>query len=287
MPAEAPPPPEPSLIVEDVQRALAEDLGPGDATADLLPPQLQAEAELWLREPAVLCGIPWFEACFRQLDPSVRFHWRCREGDRLPSETLIGTIIGNARALVSAERSALNFLQTLSGTATVVDAWVKALEGYSVELLDTRKTIPGLRRAQKYAVRVGGARNHRFGLYDAILIKENHIAAAGGLREAVRRARAAHPELPLQVEVENLAQLEEALAEGVQSILLDDFDEDAIQSAVLRAKGRAQLEVSGGVTLDRVRQLAALGIDRISVGALTKHLRAIDFSLRIRTSPAT
>ncbi len=288
MPADSPPPaPDPALVAEDARRALAEDLGPGDATAALIPSPMRAEAELWLREPAVLCGIPWFEACFRALDPGVRFIWRCREGERLAGETLIGEVMGEARALVSAERSALNFLQTLSGTATTVASWVQALAGTSIELLDTRKTLPGLRQAQKYAVRVGGAGNHRMGLYDAMLIKENHVAAAGGLREAIRRAREAHPTLPLQVEVENLAQLEEALGEGVTSILLDDFDEAAIQAAVALARGRAVLEVSGGITLERARHLARLGIDRISAGALTKHLRAIDFSLRFRTSPTT
>lgn len=281
-PEPAPPLPDPLRIAEDVERALAEDLGPGDATADLIPPGIRAEAELWLREPAVLCGIPWFEGCFRALDPEVRFDWHAREGERLAGEALLGTISGEARALVAAERSALNFLQTLSGTATTVDAWMKALAGFPIQLLDTRKTIPGLRHAQKYAVRVGGAGNHRMGLYDAMLIKENHIAAAGGLRAAVRRAREAHPELPLQVEVESLAQLAEALAEGVESVLLDDFDEDAIRAAVRMAQGRARLEVSGGITLERARRLAELGIDRVSAGALTKHLRAVDFSLRFR-----
>lgn len=288
MAAERPPaPPEAARIAEDVERALAEDLGPGDATAELLPPEVRAEAELWLREPAVLCGIPWFEACFRVLDPAVRFEWHHHEGERLDAETLIGVISGNARALVSAERSALNFLQTLSGTATTVDAWMRALAGSGVELLDTRKTLPGLRHAQKYAVRIGGACNHRMGLYDAMLIKENHIAAAGSVSAAVRRAREAHPELPLQVEVESLDQLEEALAAGVESILLDDFDEEAIREAVERTRGRAKLEVSGGITLDRVRRLAELGVDRVSAGALTKHLRAVDFSLRFRTNRPT
>jgi nicotinate-nucleotide pyrophosphorylase (carboxylating) len=281
-PEPATPLPDPLRIAEDVERALAEDLGPGDATADLIPPGILAEAELWLRESAVLCGIPWFEGCFRALDPEVRFDWQVREGERLAGEALLGTIAGEARALVAAERSALNFLQTLSGTATTVDAWMKALAGFPIQLLDTRKTIPGLRHAQKYAVRVGGAGNHRMGLYDAMLIKENHIAAAGGLKAAVRRAREAHPELPLQVEVESLAELAEALAEGVESVLLDDFDEDAIRAAVRMARGRATLEVSGGITLERARRLAELGIDRVSAGALTKHLRAIDFSLRFR-----
>lgn len=274
-------------VQRDVDAAIAEDIGPGDATADLLPAGTAVEADLLCREDATLAGIPWFEACFRRLDPHVSFEWRAADGDRVNADSVICTIRGQARAVVAGERCALNFLQTLSGTATVVASYCSALVGSRTRLLDTRKTLPGLRYAQKYAVRCGGGLNHRMGLYDAILIKENHIAAASGIAAAVTRARTLHPDLPLQVEVESLDELDQALACGVPRMLLDEFSIDDMLEAVRRAAGRAELEVSGGVDIGRLPDIAATGVDYVSVGALTKHLRAIDLSLRIRTPRRT
>jgi nicotinate-nucleotide pyrophosphorylase (carboxylating) len=277
-------PVDPQRVRADAERALAEDLGEAslDATGTLLPADRGASADLICREPAVLAGRDWFEACFRLLDPDVAFEWHAADGDRVAAGTLVCTVSGTARALVAGERSALNFLQTLSGTATVTAAYVEALQGTGVRLLDTRKTLPGLRHAQKYAVRCGGGHNHRMGLHDAILIKENHIAAAGGIGPAVARARALHPSLPLEVEVETLTELDEALAAGVGRIMLDEFDLEGMRAAVARTAGRAELEVSGGLALDQLRAIAATGVDFVSVGALTKHVRAVDFSLRLR-----
>ena len=275
------PPPDPAAVAADVRRALAEDFGSGDVTADLLPSQSPAQARVFAREAAVVCGQPWFEACFRELDAHAVVHWRVVEGARIEADGVACELRGNARALVGAERCALNFLQTLSGTATIAAQYADAVRGTPATILDTRKTIPGLRMAQKYAVRCGGASNHRIGLFDAILIKENHIAAAGSLTAAVGAARARHPDLLLEVEVENFEELDAALAAGVDRIMLDEFSLGDIRRAVACVAGRVKLEVSGSVGLDRVRVLAETGVDYISVGALTKHVRAIDYSMRI------
>ncbi|KRE88489.1 nicotinate-nucleotide pyrophosphorylase [Frateuria sp. Soil773] len=275
-------PPAPPLIDADVARAFAEDLGSGDATADLLPADAQAHAALTSRESAVIAGIPWFDACFRKLDPDVRIDWKVADGERVAAGSVICELRGRARALVSAERSALNFLQLLSGTATITAAHVAAVAGTAVRVLDTRKTLPGLRLAQKYAVRCGGGHNHRIGLYDAILVKENHIIAAGGIDAAVAAARLRHPDLLLEVEVENLDELRQAIAAGVDRIMLDNFTPDLMREAVALAAGRVPLEVSGNVDLDSIGELARTGVDFISVGALTKHVRAVDLSLRLR-----
>lgn len=277
-------PPDPAEVGAQVRAALAEDLGPGDATAQLLEDG-PAEAFVVCREAAVIAGRPWFDACFHALDPDMVIDWAVAEGEHVAPGTRLCTLRGRSRALVSAERTALNFLQTLSATATTTARYVAALAGSRTRVLDTRKTLPGLRLAQKYAVRVGGGVNHRMGLHDAVMLKENHIAAAGSITEAARRARALHPALPLIIEVETLDELEEALATGCSRILVDDFDEPMLAEAVRRAAGRVPLEVSGGVSLERLPALAATGVDYVSVGALTKHVRAIDLSLRI-SAPA-
>jgi nicotinate-nucleotide pyrophosphorylase (carboxylating) len=279
--------PDAALVAQDVARALAEDFGNGDATADLLPTSASANATVIAREPAVLCGSAWFDACFRACDPAVVIQWHVHDGDRVAADTALCRLHGNARALVGAERSALNFLQTLSGTATVAAQYADAVHGTRTRILDTRKTLPGLRLAQKYAVRCGGATNHRIGLFDAILIKENHIAAAGSLGAAVSAARAAHPNLLLEVEVENFDELDQALAAKVDRIMLDEFSAEDLRRAVAHVAGRVALEVSGSVSLERVRAIAETGVDFISVGALTKHVRAIDLSMRVQMdSPA-
>ncbi len=267
-------------IRELVRRTLEEDVGSGDLTADLIPEAARARARLVAREPAVLCGIAWFDAVFEELDPEVSVHWHCREGEDIaPGQTLC-RLEGPARALLTGERSALNLLQTLSGTATTAREYARLVADLPVRLLDTRKTLPGLRLAQKHAVRVGGCHNHRLGLYDAILIKENHIQACGGIRQAVAAARTRHPGVRVEVEVEDLDELREALAAGADRILLDNFDIDTLREAVRITAGRARLEASGNVGRDNLREIAKTGIDDISLGALTKHLRAIDFSLR-------
>jgi len=230
----------------------------------------------------VIAGSAWFDACFRHFDPSVRIDWLVHDGDRVAADTLICRLSGHARSLVSAERSALNFLQLLSATATVTATYVAAVAGTGVRVLDTRKTVPGLRVAQKYAVRCGGGHNQRMGLYDAILIKENHIIAAGGIAAAVAAARRLHPELPLEVEVENLDELEQALRSGADRIMLDNFEVAEMREAVKRTDGRVALEVSGNVDLQTIGEFARTGVDFISVGALTKHVRAIDLSLRLQ-----
>ncbi len=279
------PAPSEDVVAGDVARALAEDLGAGDATAALLDDGPD-RARLLCKEACVIAGRPWFDACQRALDPQVRIHWDCAEGDRIAAGRVVATLEGRKRALVSAERAALNFLQTLSGTATATARHVDAVRGTGTRILDTRKTLPGLRVAQKYAVRVGGGDNHRMGLYDAVMLKENHIRAFGSVADAVARARALHPELPLIVEVETLAQLREALDTDCTRILIDDFDAAMRREAVRIAKaapfaGRIPLEVSGGVDLASVREIARDGVDCISIGALTKHVHAIDFSLKL------
>jgi nicotinate-nucleotide pyrophosphorylase (carboxylating) len=271
-----------SQIGADVERAFAEDLGTGDATAGLLPADSHAQAELTCREHAVIAGTAWFDACFRRMDPAVQVEWLIRDGERAAAGSMICRISGHARSLVSAERSALNFLQLLSGTATITAAYVAAVAGTAVRILDTRKTVPGLRLAQKYAVRCGGGCNHRMGLHDAILIKENHIVAAGGIAAAVRAARSLHPELLLEVEVENLDELAQALDAGVDRIMLDNFNLPLMNEAVRHTAGRVPLEVSGNVDLDTIGAFARTGVGFISVGALTKHVRAVDLSLRLQ-----
>ena len=284
-----PTPPPADLVASDAARALAEDVGSGDVTAALLPDTADI-AYLLCKEDAVVAGRPWFDACHRALDPEVRIDWRVQDGDRVPAGTVLATLSGRARALVTAERSALNFLQTLSGTATTTAAYVEAVRGTGCTILDTRKTLPGLRLAQKYAVRCGGGQNHRIGLYDAVMLKENHVRAAGSLTAAIRAARVAQPALPLIVEVETLAQLDEALAEGCERILIDDFDAASRREAVRRAKaspfdGRIPLEVSGGVDMTTLRGIAADGVDFVSIGGLTKHVRAIDLSMKLGPAP--
>lgn len=273
-------PPPHDKIEADARRALAEDFGNGDVTADLIDAKARARARIVCREDAVIAGIPWAQACFRTLDPDVRIEWTCADGARVAAGTVLCGIEGQARALVGAERCALNFLQTLSATATVTRAYADAVAGTCATILDTRKTLPGLRIAQKYAVRCGGGANHRIGLYDAILIKENHIAAAGGIIPAVAGARERHPDLLLEVEVESLDELAQALGAGADRVLLDDFTPDMLREAVALANHRVPLEVSGSVDLGRVRAIAECGVDYISVGALTKHVRAIDLSMR-------
>jgi nicotinate-nucleotide pyrophosphorylase (carboxylating) len=282
MAAQLPDPPSAQDIRNDVDRALAEDLGNGDVTAALLPAGAIAMARVITREDAVICGKAWFETCFRALDPDCAIDWQVRDAELAGAGRTLCTIRGNARAVLSAERCALNFLQSLSGTATTTAKHVAAVRGTRAIILDTRKTIPGLRLAQKYAVRCGGGENYRIGLFDAILIKENHIAAAGSLSAAVRNARVQNPALFLEVEVENFAELEEALATGaVDRIMLDEFSLEDMSRAVTLVAGRVALEASGGVDLAGLRAVADTGVDYISIGALTKHVHAIDLSLRI------
>ena len=282
-------PPDAERVQFDVNVALAEDLGTGDVTAALLPDTADI-AYLLCKDDAVVCGRPWFDACHRALDPDVHILWRVSEGDRVAAGTVLATLRGRSRALVSAERTALNFMQTLSGTATTTAAYVDAIAGTGTRILDTRKTIPGMRHAQKYAVRAGGGCNHRMGLYDAIMLKENHVRAAGGIAAAIASARSLHPSLPLIVEVETLEELAQALDAGCDRILIDDFDAATRRLAVRLAAGapfmgRIPLEVSGGVDLAGLRAIAEDGVDYISVGALTKHVRAIDLSMKLGPPP--
>ncbi len=270
-----------AAIAEDVRRALDEDLGAGDVTAALLPAESSNAATVITREDAVLCGTAWFDAVFAQLDATVRISWLEQDGDDIQAGQELCHLCGPTRVLLSGERCALNFLQTLSATATATRRYVAAIAGTGAQILDTRKTIPGLRAAQKYAVRCGGGRNHRMGLYDAILIKENHIAAAGSIDRAISSARQIHPSLSIEVEVESLTQLQQALAARADIILLDNFAIEDLPAAVSLNAGRAKLEASGGITLDNVRAIASTGVDFISVGSLTKHVHAVDLSLRL------
>jgi nicotinate-nucleotide pyrophosphorylase (carboxylating) len=269
-------------VEADVARALAEDVGSGDLTAQLIPAAQTASARVITREAAVIAGQPWFDACFRALDLACAIDWKVAEGDAVaPGDTLV-ELRGNARALLTAERPALNFLQTLSAVATATRPYVDAVRGTHAAILDTRKTLPGLRLAEKYAVCVGGGRNQRTGLYDGILIKENHIAAAGGIAQVLDAAfKLAGDAVSVQIEVETLDQLGQALAAGANLILLDNFSLDAMRHAVQIAHGRALLEASGNISLENVRAVAETGVDRISIGALTKHIRAVDLSMRI------
>ncbi len=275
----------PDDIVDTVLRALAEDVGTGDLTAALIPGSQMSHATVITREDAVLCGSAWFSEVFRQVDGRIRVTWDAQDGDSVHADQTLCRIQGPARGILTGERTALNFLQTLSGTATAARRYVNAVRGTTTVILDTRKTLPGLRRAQKYAVRCGGAQNHRIGLYDGILLKENHIVAAGSIAAAVHAANASATNgVFVEIEVENLAQLREAITAGAKRILLDNFSIDDVRTAVIETRGRAKLEVSGGVTLERVRQIADTGVDYISIGGITKHLRAVDLSLRFESA---
>ncbi|MEN3294220.1 MAG: hypothetical protein V7642_3473 [Burkholderiales bacterium] len=265
----------------NINAALAEDIGSGDLTGKLVPEHQTVKARVIVREAAVLCGAPWFEGVMTQLDPRIRINWHYAEGAMMGVDSEVCAIEAPARALLTAERPALNFLQLLSGVATATRKYVEAIEGTAAAILDTRKTLPGLRLAQKYAVRVGGGRNQRMALYDGILIKENHIAAAGGVTLAMRAALALNAGVPIQVEVESLSQLEEALAAGASSILLDNFTIDMMREAVRLNDRRAVLEASGGVNMATARAIAETGVDRISIGSLTKDIKATDYSLRV------
>lgn len=271
-------------MLDNVLGALREDIGSadfsGDHTARLIPAGQLANASIICREPAVICGLPWAQTCFTQLDPGIQLDWLISEGDRVRPGQLLVRITGHARAMLTAERCALNFLQTLSATATETRRFVDAVKGCRCVILDTRKTLPGLRLAQKYAVLVGGGQNQRLGLYDGILIKENHIAAAGGIAQALKMAKEIGNGIPVQIEVENLQDLHIALEAGATSILLDNFSHSDMAEAVKINRGRAILEASGGISLDNVRTVALTGVDRVSVGHLTKDLRAIDLSMR-------
>lgn len=276
----------PADLLVTVRRALEEDLGSGDVTAALVPAEQFAGAQVITREAATICGRPWFDAVFAALDPRITVQWQVSEGQQADADQPLCTLHGPARALLSGERCALNFLQTLSGTATAVRRYVDAVAGTGTRITDTRKTLPGLRTAQKYAVRCGGGKNHRIGLYDGILIKENHIAAAGGIAQAIANARALHAGVPLMTEAETLDEVDAALAGDVDLLLIDDFSLDDIRTAVHRvsrmraAGGRTVLEYSGSATLSNIRSIAETGVDRIAVGAITKHVQAVDLSMR-------
>lgn len=275
--------PDPAQAVES---ALAEDLGKGDVTAKLVPATQSATARVISREAATICGRPWVDAVFVAVDPAVTIVWSVDEGEAVVMDQTLFTVHGPARALLTGERTALNFLQTLSGTATVTRRYVDAVAGTGTHIVDTRKTLPGLRDAQKYAVRCGGGINHRIGLYDGILIKENHIAAAGGVAQAINNARALNTGVPLMTEAETMDELCLALAADVDLVLVDDFPLETLRAAVLLTRnhrtngGRTLIEYSGSTTLERVRAIAETGVDRISIGAITKHLQAVDLSMR-------
>lgn len=271
------------VIARQVATALTEDIGSGDVTASLVPHSQTATAHIISRESAVMCGSAWFEACFRQLDPAVQISWQANDGDRLRPDQRLCSIHGNARSMLTAERSALNFLQTLSATATLTRQYADTIAGTHSVVMDTRKTLPGLRLAQKYAVTTGGGANQRIGLFDGILIKENHIAAAGGIHQVLAAANALQANAPVQIEVENIDELKVALDAGAKLILLDNFDLTQLREAVRMTAGQAVLEASGGITLDTIRSVAETGVDRISVGSLTKDIRAIDLSMRFES----
>ena len=271
------------LARSDATRALAEDIGAGDLTAALVPAGRQAVARVIAREAAVICGAPWVEAALNQVDPALQVRWLVREGERCQPDQPVLEVEGAARSLLTAERTALNFLQLLSAVASKTARYVEAVQGTKARIVDTRKTLPGLRLAQKYAVRVGGGLNHRIGLYDAVLIKENHIAAAGGIGPVLRAAAAVADQASfVEIEVETLVQLEEALSAGARMILLDNMDLPTLREAVRINRDRAILEISGGVTLEGLRALAETGVDRISIGGLTKDVKATDFSMRLK-----
>jgi len=278
-----PPIPVPSDLPDQVQRALAEDIGAGDVTATLIPAGRKGHASVITREPAILCGVPYVNATFQQLDPSVQVEWLAAEGDSVARNEALFKLSGPARAMLTGERTALNFLQLLSATATAAHAYAVLIADTGCRVLDTRKTLPGLRTAQKYAVRVGGGQNHRIGLFDMILIKENHIMAAGSIDQAVASARASGAQVPVEVEVETLDELSQAIAAGADIAMLDEFTLDGMREAVAvnRASERPlKLEASGSVTLETIRSIALTGVDYISVGSITKHVRAVDLSMR-------
>nr|WP_010133456.1 carboxylating nicotinate-nucleotide diphosphorylase [Microbulbifer agarilyticus] len=272
-------------LVSDIQRsvrdALAEDVGDGDITAQLIPAERNARARVITREECVFCGRAWVDEVFRQLDPALKVTWHVEDGQRVAANSTLFELDGNARSILTGERCALNFVQTLSGTATTAASYAALTTGTQIKILDTRKTIPGLRTAQKYAVLCGGCGNHRIGLYDAFLIKENHIAAAGGIHNAVQQAHQIKPGALVEVEVESLEELQQALDAGADVIMLDEFTDAMTAQALQLAKGRAKIEISGSVNEARLQQLATLEVDYISSGSLTKHLRAIDLSLRL------
>ncbi len=268
-------------IAQNVRAALAEDMGSGDITAELIPADREAHARVISREAGVVCGRDWVDEVFRQLDPAVKVTWHVSDGETVIPERLLFELTGPARSLLSGERTALNFLQLLSGTATRCHHYARLVDGTGVRLLDTRKTLPGLRLAQKYAVTCGGCLNHRIGLFDAFLIKENHIEACGGIAAAVAAAREQAPGKPVEVEVETLAELDEALEAGTDRIMLDNFSLQDMSTAVMRAAGRAALEASGGITEESLRPIAETGVDYISIGTLTKDVTALDLSMRL------
>ncbi len=275
--------PVPSDLLLQVERALAEDVGSGDLTAVLIPGDRQGRATVITREAAVLCGVPYVDASFRQVDARVQVSWAAQEGAAVAANQVLFTVTGPARALLTGERTALNFLQLLSGTATTAHAYAALVEGTGCRVLDTRKTLPGLRTAQKYAVRVGGGHNHRIGLFDGILIKENHIMAAGSIADAVARARAGGADVPVEVEVESLDELRQAIGARADIAMLDDFSLEDMRAAVAMTRGALhplKLEASGGVTKDTIRTIALTGVDYVSVGSLTKHVHAVDLSMR-------
>jgi nicotinate-nucleotide pyrophosphorylase (carboxylating) len=272
-----------SLIAQQVSAALVEDVGGGDVTAALVPENQQARARILAREPAILCGTDWVDATFRQLDPSIRLEWFARDGQAVGKDETVLRVAGPARPILTGERTALNFLQTLSATATAAHRYVEAVAGTGCRILDTRKTLPGLRLAQKYAARCGGAQNHRLGLYDMVLVKENHIIAAGSIAAAVATARRSSPGIPVEVEVESLAEFDEAVEAGADIVMLDELSLDDMRAAVERKRARgssAKLEASGSVTLATVRGIAMTGVDFISIGGITKHVQAVDLSMR-------
>ncbi|MBQ0712567.1 MAG: carboxylating nicotinate-nucleotide diphosphorylase [Porticoccus sp.] len=276
------------LLIKDIEtvvkHALEEDIRDGDITAMLIPENNRAEAKVITREHAIVCGQPWVDEVFRQLDPEVEIEWLVKDGDEVQPEQTLFKLKGSARSLLTGERTALNFLQTLSGTATISRQYSKLVEGTDIKILDTRKTLPGLRLAQKYAVTVGGCHNHRIGLYDAFLIKENHIAACGGIPAAVTKARDVAPGKPIEVEVENLEELQQAIDAGADIVMLDNFDVDAIQDAISINQGKAKLEVSGNLETTNINHKIISGINYLSSGSLTKHCSAIDFSMRLSNS---
>lgn len=270
-----------SDIAENVAFALKEDIGSGDITAELIPENQQAKAQVITREAGVLCGQAWVDEVYRQLDPEVQIQWLVNDGDIVSANQLLFTLTGSARSLLTGERTALNFLQTLSGTATLSRQYADLVKGSSLKVLDTRKTLPGLRSALKYAVTCGGCFNHRLGLYDAFLIKENHIAACGSIAAAVKAARSKHPDIKVEVEVENLDEFHQAQNAGADIIMLDNFDMPAIKTAVKQRNASVKIEVSGGLGKDDIQALAKTGVDFISIGALTKNCQAMDLSFRI------
>ena len=276
--------PDTTMVSADAARSLAEDIQTGDVTAALLENDRESGYVI-AKEAAVVCGRPWFDACFRQLDPDIDIDWLVDEGQPVSADTVVVRFRGKTRAVVGAERSALNFLQTLSATATQTAAFAQALAGSRTRVLDTRKTLPGLRLAQKYAVRIGGGLNHRMGLYDAVMLKENHIIAEGSITAAVKKARSLYPDIAVIVEVENLTELREALDTDCTRILIDDFSDEDMFAAVRIADGRKPLEVSGSVSMERLAVIRESGVDFISVGAITKNIRAIDFSMRLGNPP--